>query len=337
MKILLWMGAVLVVVAAVLHLGAKNPKVPNEEYLLIIEESVPGEQQESTQELTLRLKTAGGVETLPLEEYLVSVVMSEMPASFSFEALKAQAVAARTFTARMLTSDKHTDADLCSNPSCCQAWKSEEELRKKYGSGFDAACEKAASAVQETAGQVLTYNGNLIEAVYYSCSGGASEPAVAVWGTEVPYLQSVPSPGEEIAAKYESQVRIPFAKFKSILRGEDADVWFSVIPEYWIGETVYSDGGGVATMSLGGVTFTGTKLRSLFSLNSTLFNLSVGNGEMIFSVKGYGHRVGMSQYGAEAMAQAGKTYGEILRHYYTGVTIKKLSRTGSGQLSFLET
>ena len=124
---------------------------------------------------------------------------------------------------------------------------------------------------------------------------------------------------------------------EEVLKKEAPEVSFPVIPENWIGDITYSAGGGVSTMELGSVTFTGTELRSLFSLNSTLFDLSVGNGEMIFSVKGYGHRVGMSQYGAEVMAQSGANYREILTHYYTGVTIKKLSRTGSGQLRFTET
>ncbi len=295
-----------------------------EEYFLVIEEKA----EEATEEpITVELKTSAGNLTMPLEDYLVGVVLTEMPASFDVEAMKAQAVAARTFARRTMESEKHADCDLCSDPLCCQAWRSDDELRLAFGTKYESYFEKGKTSVQETEGQVLVYGDALIEALYYSCSGGMSEPAVAVWGNEVPYLQAVESPGEEQCSKFSSEVRVPFGDFRQTLRQENKDVKFSVIPQDWVGDVTYSAGGGVAKMDLGGVGFTGTQLRQIFSLASTKFDLSVQNGEMVFAVYGYGHRVGMSQYGADAMAAAGKGYEEILTHYYTGVSIKKLSRT----------
>lgn len=295
-----------------------------EDYVLFIE---TGEHASSEEPLTVELATDDGLVVLPLEKYLVGVVLTEMPVSFEEEALKAQSVAARTFAMRAMENGKHEGYDLCSSSGCCQAWRSDSELRQVFGEEYEAYMEKGSTAVHETEGEVLTYDGQLIEAVYFSCSGGMSEPAVAVWGTDVPYLQAVQSPGEENASKFQSQVRVPFGEFQKTLKAAEEGVEFAVIPQDWIGEIEYSAGGGVARMELGGVTFTGVQLRKIFSLASTRFAVSVGDGEIVFSVKGYGHRVGMSQYGANAMALVGAEYAEILTHYYTGVSIKKLSRT----------
>ncbi len=303
----------------------KVPALPQEEYILIVEE-LAAEAPAPSKTVYIAVKGENGVQEMPLEEYLVGVLLCEMPVSFHPEALKAQAVAARTFAARMMESPKHDDCTVCSNPSCCQAWKGREEQEKIFGAQLTSAWEKAKTAVKETAGQVLLYDGKLIEAVYFSCSGGASEPAAAVWGSDVAYLQSVPSPGEEKAAKFESEVCVSFAQFKKILTKANPKVSFSVIPENWVGKASYSQGGGVEELVVGGVSFSGKNLRNLFGLNSTKFTLSVGNGSMVFHVMGFGHRVGMSQYGADAMAASGSTYDDILHHYYTNVQIKDLSQ-----------
>ena len=137
---------------------------------------------------TVQLKTEDGVETVDEDTYLTAVVLSEMPASFEPEALAAQAVAARTFLARQRLAGKHMDCDVCADSACCQAWSSEATLEAKYGVELPQYWDKASAAVAETAGEILTYDGAPIEAVYFSCSGGSTEAAVAVWGTDVPYL-----------------------------------------------------------------------------------------------------------------------------------------------------
>lgn len=277
------------------------------------------------EETSISLLTGNDIQSLPLSEYLTGVVLSEMPASFQLEALKAQAVAARTFTLRHVAAGKHDTADLCADSSCCQAWASLDTLQDKLGDAFSQYWQKAAQAVEETDGMVLTYDGQLIDAVYFSCSGGSTEDAVAVWGGDVPYLQAVESPGEEISKKFETQVTVPLAQFRQILEAADPDVWLSGSADSWFGPCSLTEGGGVATWEIGGQSFTGTQLRSLFSLNSANFTISAGDSEIVFIVSGYGHRVGMSQYGAEAMARAGSDFEEILLHYYTGVTLTRMA------------
>ena len=261
--------------------------------------------------------------TLSMQDYLTGVLLSEMPASFSLEARKAQIIAARTFTCRRLQTQKHENADVCADFSCCQAWTSRDELERKYGDDFEAVWKDAQALVRQTAGEVLTYDGQLIDAVYFSCSGGATEAAVAVWGTDVPYLQSVESPGEEIAPRFSSQAVFPPAEFSEILRDENPAVQLDGKPETWLGETAYTEGGSMESCVIGGVSFSGVALRRMFGLNSARFTLSFTGNQFVFDVRGFGHRVGMSQYGAENMAQLGFSYRTILLYYYQGAEIEQ--------------
>ena len=257
------------------------------------------------------------VNRVPLSHYLYGVVAYEMSDSFPLEALKAQAVAARTFARRQMAGGKHADADVCSQSACCQACLSADALQERYGAAFDAAWDKASNAVQQTQDEVLTYGGALIDAVYFSCSGGSTEAAAAVWGTDVPYLQAVDSPGEQDAAPYASTVTCSPAEFAETLGlAADGD------PAGWLGGTSYTAGGGVDTCTIRGQAYAGTRLRQLFGLNSTRFSLRYADGVFRFDVRGYGHRVGMSQYGANAIARLGFDYQTILRYYYRGAKIE---------------
>ena len=272
---------------------------------------------------TVRLLVGQDVLKLSMEDYLTGVLLSEMPVDFSPEARKAQVVAARTFTCRKLQTPKHESADVCADFACCQAWTSRRDLERKYGDDFTAVWQSAQELVRESSGEVLTFGGELIDAVYFSCSGGATEAAVAVWGTDVPYLQSVESPGEEIAPRFSSQEIFAPAEFSGILRAENPDVHLTGSPETWVGETAYTEGGSVATCIIGGIAFSGTKLRQLFGLNSARFTLTLKDGQFVFDVQGFGHRVGMSQYGAESMARLGFSYRTILLYYYQGAEIEQ--------------
>lgn len=277
------------------------------------------------EEITLQTD-AGGIDIL-IDEYLVGVVLAEMPTSFSDEALKAQAVAARTVARHRMSHKKHNNADLCSNSSCCQAWIDPYEYLKQTNQQVKGY-ERVKSAVAETKNEVLLYDGELIEALYFSCSGGATEDAVAVWGNDVPYLVSVESEGEESAEKYHEIVRIDENEFWETICGEEG--WNDFCPTGGgneLGKITYTNGGGVATLKIGNRQIEGTKLRSLFHLNSTRFTVCAENGEIVFQVYGYGHRVGMSQYGANAMAEAGSDYIEILEHYYSGAKVAKQKNT----------
>ena len=262
--------------------------------------------------------TEQGTRQMDLEEYLTGVVLAEMPASFETEALKAQAVVARTYTLRAFSGKgKHGDFSVCTDSTCCQAYISAEDYIGKGGTGENL--EKVRRAVYETSGLVLTYEGDLIEATYFSCSGGRTEDAVAVWGTEVPYLQSVESPGEESASHYRDAVTVTKEELETKLSVE-----LQGKEEEWFGEPTRSEGGGVLEMKIGGKVYQGTQLRKLLGLPSAAFSVEVKDGEIFFHTRGYGHRVGMSQYGADAMALQGKDFREILAHYYPGTVLQNM-------------
>lgn len=284
-----------------------------------IQETVPRETVPETVPLPMLLRTSGGnIEQMDMDTYLTGVVLAEMPASFESEALKAQAVAARTYTRKAWESGgKHGDGSVCTNASCCQAYITESDYLSRGGT--QEGIDKIRSAVLSTSGYVLTYEGELIEATYFSCSGGSTEDAAAVWGTDFPYLQAVSSPGEENAAHFTDTVTFTPREFQNAL-----GVILSGDPPSWFGTVTYTEGGGVASMTIGGEAYTGTRLRTLLGLRSTSFTVEAGENITV-TTSGYGHRVGMSQYGADAMAVTGCTYAEILAHYYQGTALTKLS------------
>ena len=257
---------------------------------------------------------AGNLQQMDLREYLVGVVLAEMPADFEPEALKAQAVVARTYTRKRMAGGKHSGAAVCMDSGCCQGWRSEEDYLE--AGGKRASVEKVRAAVADTDGLVLRYGGQLIDATYFSCSGGTTEDAVAVWGQDVPYLQSVLSPGEENAPRFSDSVTFSPAEFAGKLGlSANGD------PGGWFGAATYTDGGGVDTMVIRGKTFSGTQLRSKLGLRSTAFEITVSGNTITVTTRGFGHRVGMSQYGAQAMAKTGSSFADILAHYYTGAEL----------------
>lgn len=270
---------------------------------------------------TITMTDGDSVQTLLLSDYLTGVVLAEMPASFEVEALKAQAVAARTFCLRQAAAGKHADADVCGSGSCCQQYTSLDSVRQKLGESYEVYLQKVRRAVADTDGLVLRYNGVLIDAVYFSCSGGRTESAAAVWGGEVPYLQPVNSPGEEMSSRYADTVLVDEQQFRQKILEEAPSAHLDGSAAGWFGAVKRTNGGGVDSMEIGGVELSGTKLRSLFTLRSTNFTVSVTQQGIEFDTLGNGHRVGMSQYGAQAMAEAGSSFQEILKHYYSGIQI----------------
>lgn len=270
--------------------------------------------------LDIRLRQADGTtEEMGLEAYLTGVLLGEVPADFEPEALKAQAVAARTYTAKaVLTGGKHGDGSLCTDFACCQAYLSEAAYLQ--AGGTEEGLAKIRAAVTDTAGLVLSYEGGLIEATYFSCSGGRTEDAQAVWGTDYPYLRAVASPGEERAAHYEDEISIESGPFQEKLGRE-----LEGSPESWFGKCTRTPGGGVDTLEICGESYSGVRLRQLFGLPSTAFTVRVEGGQILFRTKGFGHRVGMSQYGADAMAVTGSSFLEILAHYYPGTRVENLA------------
>ena len=274
-------------------------------------------------ETAVCLLAEGRTEELSLHDYLIGVVMSELPASFEPEAMRAQAIASRTFA---LHCGKHEGADVCADSGCCQGWTEEEALRQRFGEDYEDFFEKAKSAVEGTDGQVLEYEGKLIDATFFACSGGRTEDAAAVWGSSVPYLRPVESPGEEQAQTFHTQVSRSAGEFARTILEAAPEARLTGDPAAWLGEAEPTPGGGVDTMRIGGVLFSGTELRGLFSLRSARFTLSWDGASFTFDVYGSGHRVGMSQYGAQAMALAGADAETILKTYYTGVALVTLPK-----------
>ena len=261
---------------------------------------------------------------LPLEEYLYGVVAGEMPASFETEALKAQAVAARTYTVnRKKTPNKdHPDADVCSDSTHCKAYLSPDELSQKFAES-PKQLEKIKQAVDSTKNQILVYNGEPISAVFHSTSSGITENAEDVWGNPVPYLVSVVSEGEDASPRYTETKTFSFSEFQEKINAGNQAVTFSEDPESWFSRWQRNESGSVKSVSLCGTSFSGTKLRALLGLRSANFTVEITDCITV-STKGYGHGVGMSQYGANHLAKRGYTYEQILKKYYTGVEIDSL-------------
>ena len=270
---------------------------------------------------SIKVLTGEGTVTMDMQEYLTGVVAAEMPASFQEEALKAQAVAARTYAMYCALGSKHGQAQVCTDFACCQAWHSEETLRQNWGEDYDTYIQKIRAAVETTAGQYLSYEGRPVFAAFHSSSAGATEDCGQVWNPS-PYLVSVSSPETaEDVPNFVSAVECTPLDFRDTLLYAHPEADFTGEESTWIGEMSLDASGRVASAILGGVPMEGTELRRLFSLRSTAFTLEYTGGRFRFTVTGYGHGVGMSQYGANVMAREGANYADILAHYYPGTVL----------------
>ena len=265
----------------------------------------------------------GTVTSMDMQDYLTGVVSAEMPPGFHAEALKAQAVAARTYALYCASFSKHGEAQVCTDYRCCQAWQSDEQLRTKWGEDYDADHEKIRSAVDLTYGEYLSAGGQPVFAAFHSSSASVTENSADVWSA-VPYLVSVPSPETaDDVPNYISTLRCSPIDFRDTVLSAHPEADFSGPEDQWIGELRRDGSGRVASVVLGGEEVSGTELRSLFSLRSTAFELSYSSSAFTFTVTGFGHGVGMSQYGADKMARQGADYVQILTHYYPGTILVK--------------
>ena len=291
------------------------------------EENTQTEQTMEPEQLkteTIVLESNGVVSQIDEDSYIVGVILAEMPVSFHDEALKAQAVVARTYARKTIaTGSKHEYGGICADSGCCQAYCRPEDFIDRGGNAEDV--ERVQRLVIQTRAEVLLYEGELIEATYFSCSGGRTEDAVAVWGTMIPYLQATDSPGEENAEHFTDTVRFQAEEFARLLQ-----ISTSLLPGSWFGAVTYTTGGGVDTIEICGQAFTGKDLRRILGLRSTAFQISAIGQTIIITTKGFGHRVGMSQYGADAMAVRGNSYIEILQHYYPGTELKTVEMIDKG-------
>lgn len=261
------------------------------------------------QTVNLKLSTGQTIK-IGLEDYVVGVVSAEMPVSFNIEALKAQSVAARTYALKRISAGQTLSATTSD-----QVYKTESQLKQMWGNSFTTYYNKVKSAVNATSGKSIKSNGSYIDALYFSTSNGKTEDSVNVWGNSFSYLKSVDSPWDVGVSNFKSDKSIPMSTISSKMGVKITSASQIVINSKTIGNRVKS-------VSFAGKTFTGVQVRTLLGLRAADFTVRQDGSNIIFTTKGYGHGVGMSQYGANGMANAGYSYVQILKHYYTGVTIQ---------------
>ena len=262
-----------------------------------------------------------------LDEYLLGVVSAEMPADYEMEALKAQAVVARTYTLyTIVNSNKHGDGIICTSSSCCQAWLSKDDRMNKWDEDVrEINWNKIEEAVYSTSGEVIEYNGEVIDAFFHANSGGKTEVPANVWGgTDYPYLQSVETSGEEGYKQYSSENIVSKDELESIMKKYHKDFSINWNENCPIEIKEYTDGGRVKTIKIGNKNLSGVEVRSIFKLKSANFTCEIIDNNIKFSVKGYGHGVGLSQTGADSMAKEGFNYKDIINHFYANVQIVSL-------------
>lgn len=293
------------------------------------------QQQESGQE-QLRVKLydikTNNLYELGLEEYLKGVVAAEMPAEFELEALKAQSVAARTYTIRKirslggLGSSKYPEADLSSDSSLDQAWISKSEMKQKWGVlGYYNYYNKISKAVEETSGQIIVYNGELIDPVYHSTCGGTTENSEDVWSEALPYLRSVSCEYDRHSNRYSETLEFFLADVGKKTNSDLTAITVAANGGKPVQVLEQSATGRVKRLKIGDKILTGSDFRFALGLRSTRFSTELKNKKLVITTRGYGHGVGMCQFGADGLAKAGKNYREILTYYYTGVELKNFS------------
>ena len=270
----------------------------------------------------------GEIEKLNIDEYLHGVVSAEMPANFHEEALKAQAIVARTYTIyKIENGSKHEGADICDLASCCQAWISKENRFAKWNEPErESNWKKIVTAVEATKGQIITYEGKPINAFFHSNSGGSTETATNVWGGKnYPYLQTVATSGEDAYTQYSSNVTLTKDELIKKIKEYYSEIEINFFNENEIQILEKTESGRVKTIKFGNIQISGVEARTIFGLRSAKFTVKIDGDNVVFEVLGYGHGVGMSQTGADSMAKLGNDYQTIVKHYYTGVEIQNIT------------
>lgn len=292
----------------IINNNVENPV--NIEHTNIDNTSTNNTTNSSVSEITV-YRSNGSVINLNMTDYLIGVVSSEMPASFNLEALKAQSVLARTYALKA----KQTGKKLTDTVST-QNYIDIDQMKNKWGNSFNIYYNKIKNAVQNTNGEYLSYNGNYIEALYHSTNNGKTESSFDVFGNYYPYLISVSSEYDKNASSYLRTISMPLDTISNKLG-------LSLNNDSVISILSYTDGGNIKEININGNNFSGKKVRELLGLRSADFDISISDNNANITTRGYGHGVGMSQYGANGMANAGYSYKDILSHYYPGATLTK--------------
>ena len=265
----------------------------------------------------VKREKTGNIERVPFEVYIRGVLSSEMPTSFHIEALKAQTVAARSYVLTKMEQNKNNPYDVVDTVSN-QVYLSDEELKEKWGKDYVKKMNKVTTAVNETSGEYLEYNGEVAEAFFFSTSTGKTENVEEVFSEKLPYLRSVDSTWDkEVSPVYEVEKKFSLQEFYQLLGLQYQD-------NLEVKITKTTSTGRVKELQINGTIFSGNTVYQKLKLRSTFFKIEKNGNEVIITTRGYGHGVGMSQYGAEGMAKEGYTYDQILKHYYQGINIKKM-------------
>ena len=321
--VLTYIGFVLAVIVVSALFSLKKDGGVKEMYTLNLPETI-----------SVYYKEEGDSKETDLEDYVICVVSAEVPASFHKEAIKAQAVAARTYIYNKykkftenpsLAPDEHKDAVVCTDYMHCCAYYSKEKLKEIHGEEWlKKYYDKIVDCVMETKGEIIIYEGEPITASFHASSGGCrTENSGDVWSSYLPYLVSVESPKEDKREGYNTIVTVSCEDFKTKVNEKYPEAQLTDDRNTWIGDISYTEGNSVNQIKIGNTYIKGTEMRSLFGLKSACFELSMLNDSITFNVHGSGHGVGMSQHGANIMANDGKGYIDILKWYYTGVDVKK--------------
>ena len=288
------------------------------------EETFSSHSYEQDAKISVYLTQENRLVQMSFEGYVCGVVAAEMPAQYHMEALKAQAVAARTRLLRQMKDggcSLHPDADICTDSSHCQGYATLAQCREKWGESYEIYCDRIVRAQRETQREWIAYEGEPITVLYHAISGGRTENVQSVFSQELPYLVSVHSEGEERVRGYQEETLYTFNEIAKVLNqsldmeltAEELRRTFAI--------SGYTESGRVQSVQIGNRQIDGTLLRNALGLRSTWFSISMDHQGILFHQRGYGHGVGMSQAGANSMAAAGADYKQIIQHYYTGVYI----------------
>jgi len=285
------------------------------------------------EETVISLWSNDRVMELTLSEYLAGVLAAEVPAGFPEEALKAQAVAARTYTLYKrnlyengtLQPEEHHGAELCDDPGHCEAFTDlTSQAAVLWGGSAEVYEQRIREAVTATDGLILVYEEEPIAAVFCAAAGEKTESAKDIWGSDLPYLISVESPGGQDCSQYEGKHTISQLEFTQLIQEQWPEADFSDPPSAWFRDSHRSEAGSVLDVLVGGVRISGSQVRQVLGLNSANFKVKVEGENLVFSTIGYGHGVGLSQYGARYLAMDGQTYDQILAHYYPETQLQLL-------------
>lgn len=275
--------------------------------------------------------------SLTPNEYVRGVVAAEMPIDYSVEALKAQAVAAHTYALRQIGQELKNPTPelkgcyLSTDYTKYQAYVSDEKLKEKWGKNFNTNYKKLCDAVDAVADKIIVLDNKPIIATFHAISYGQTEDAQNIWGRDVSYLKSTTSEGDELSPEFEATKVFSLDELKTALTSYFGNLRFGEDATSWINITKRSDVGTVLNLTVCGKEVSGTDIRSALKLRSANFDFEIKDNSFSFTTKGYGHCVGLSQYGADFLARQGKTYEEILLHYYTGVSIISKNEEASEQ------